>query len=94
MGEQLPPTAPRRYIVDRQFRCLINGVSTEWKPGTIIDDAYTIVTMLTGNSPISPIVNEDDLLVCPHCGKASSRQAQEGAKALLSRARQLMPGHV
>ena len=82
-----------RYIVDRPFSQHVNGATIPWRAGQIVDREDLIADLLAGRYPISEIVNEDELLTCPHCGMVSSRTAQEGARALLRRAQQLMPGH-
>ena len=69
-------------------------MTVTFKKGQIIEDSEKLLQMKRENAPIDPVMDEQDLLICPHCGMASSRGSQESARQLLSRAKQLMPGHV
>lgn len=86
------PDAPLRYIVNKNCGLSVNGVTVPFKSGTVVDSAPMIARLLESRADISPITDETDLGTCPHCGRSFSLGAQGGARRLLERARQLMPG--
>lgn len=86
-------TGPLRYIINKTSSLSINGATVPFPAGTLVSDESMIVRLLEARANMSPIHDEDDLGTCPHCQKSFSLVAQRGARALLARARQLMPGY-
>lgn len=105
MVELAPPPVPKDheqlsldvrpwYIADRDFRQSVNGVTVSYKKGTIFRDPAAIVALQEHRAPISRVRDPADLVVCPHCQQSFSLKVQQGAMALLERARSLMGGRV
>ena len=90
--ETVEETKARRYIVNRNSSISVNGATVPFAQGTVLDSEPMIKRLLDAGADISPIVDEEDLGTCPHCGKSFSLASQRGARSLLERARQLMPG--
>ena len=83
---------PKKYIVRKAFQQNVNGATLSFKAGQVVEDPVVLGLILPRNPPVDPVGDDDDLMICPHCHMASSRKTMEGAKALLRRAQQLMPG--
>lgn len=88
------PVPLETYIVSRDFTHSINGASIPFRKGTIVRREDVIRELLGSSAPIVRVLDEADLGLCPHCGLSFSLSAQGGARELLNRARQLMPGYV
>lgn len=84
---------PRRFMVNKNFTLRINGVSVPFQAGQIVDNEPVIVRLEESRVDMTLITSEDDIGTCPHCGKSFSMESQRGARSLLARARQLMPGY-
>lgn len=93
MTEQPELFVPERYIVNRDFRAVHNGVTIQYLAGQVIEDQARVEALLAASSPIALIRDDEDLGTCPHCGRSFSLSAQQGARELLRRAQQIMPGH-
>lgn len=91
-AEQVELDIRPRYIVSRQFRQFVNGVTVTFKTGQIIEREDQIRQLLDERAPIDPIRDESDIGTCPHCGLSFSLENQRGARELLRRAQQLIPG--
>jgi hypothetical protein len=85
---------PPLYIADRDFRQMINGATVAYKKGATFRDRTQVDALLAQSAPISEVLDEADLCVCPHCQMSFSMKIVRGAEELRRRARSLMPGVV
>lgn len=77
------------YMVQRDFRQSVNGVTVFYRQGQVIRDPQKVVDLKTQRAPIEIVRDEADLVVCPHCHMSFSLRVVKGAQSLLERAKSL-----
>lgn len=82
------------YIVQRDFRQNVNGVTLSFRQGQVIRDPQKIIDLKAQRAPIEVVRDEEDLVVCPHCTMSFRLSVVRGAQSLLERAQALMGGRV
>lgn len=71
------PKTPVAYVVNEDFRQIINNATLSFVGGQAIRDLELAKKLLAKGAPLTAIYDLDDVVRCPHCGKLFTAEQVE-----------------